>query len=278
MPQSDTYQWQRDGSAIPGATAPGYIVAAADQGHTLTCAVTASNAGGSATATSPGVAVAAAQVVSPPTPTTPPTSAGPPGVSGAGRIGQTLTCSSGAWSGTAPLSVNYRWTRDQAAIAGANGPKHVLVAADAGHTIRCVVSATNAAGTASAQSSAVAIPLASSAFTLLKPKVAVGGSISVRLEAPGAGRFAAVASFPATAVSPSGARKSAVVTYATVSASITKAGAKTLTLRPTKRAAGLLKTRGRLRVELTITFTPVGGKARSRLVGVTVSHGHASSP
>lgn len=51
-PTSFTYQWYRDGILIVGATSANYTAVAADVGHALTVAVTASNAGGSATATS----------------------------------------------------------------------------------------------------------------------------------------------------------------------------------------------------------------------------------
>lgn len=45
-PTSYAYQWKRDGSNIGGATSNSYLVDAADEGAVLTCAVTASNAGG----------------------------------------------------------------------------------------------------------------------------------------------------------------------------------------------------------------------------------------
>jgi len=57
-PTSFTYQWERDGRPIPGATGESYSVQISDRAHTLTCAVSASNAAGSATATSAGVLVA----------------------------------------------------------------------------------------------------------------------------------------------------------------------------------------------------------------------------
>lgn len=53
-------RWRRDGSSIGGATGSTYAVAAADVGHALTCAVTATNDTGSVTAISAGVSVAAA--------------------------------------------------------------------------------------------------------------------------------------------------------------------------------------------------------------------------
>jgi hypothetical protein len=54
-----TYAWRRDGAAIAGATGTTYVLVAADAGHTITFAVTATNAGGSAGAVSDGVAITA---------------------------------------------------------------------------------------------------------------------------------------------------------------------------------------------------------------------------
>jgi hypothetical protein len=56
-PTSYTYQWTRDGTPLAGATSPAYTVQTLDQGTTLACLVTASNAGGSRQATSRGVPV-----------------------------------------------------------------------------------------------------------------------------------------------------------------------------------------------------------------------------
>jgi hypothetical protein len=44
-PQSYAYQWSRNGAAIPGATAPAYILAQTDAGQFFSCTVTASNLG-----------------------------------------------------------------------------------------------------------------------------------------------------------------------------------------------------------------------------------------
>lgn len=51
------WAWIRDATPIEGATRQTHTVVTADQGHSLTCQVTASNAGGSIEATSPAVAV-----------------------------------------------------------------------------------------------------------------------------------------------------------------------------------------------------------------------------
>jgi 6-phosphogluconolactonase len=53
-----SYQWLRDGLPIPGATGSSYTVQIADQGHSLTCQVTATDASGaSASSSSAGVTI-----------------------------------------------------------------------------------------------------------------------------------------------------------------------------------------------------------------------------
>lgn len=54
-----TYQWQRGGTNIGGATANSYLLVTADASTTVTVVVTATNAGGSASATSAGLAIGA---------------------------------------------------------------------------------------------------------------------------------------------------------------------------------------------------------------------------
>jgi hypothetical protein len=65
-PDSYTYQWNRAGVAISGATAATYALVSADGGTTVTCTVTAVKAGyASATVTTAGIAVAAPGTVLP---------------------------------------------------------------------------------------------------------------------------------------------------------------------------------------------------------------------
>jgi len=60
-PPTFIYQWLRDDAPIGGATTSTYTVQTADQGHGLTCQVTASNSAGSESATSNTLQVPAAQ-------------------------------------------------------------------------------------------------------------------------------------------------------------------------------------------------------------------------
>jgi hypothetical protein len=56
-PTSFTYQWNRGGTPLVGATRSTYVIQKLDEGSTLTCSVTGSNPDGSAAATSVGVRV-----------------------------------------------------------------------------------------------------------------------------------------------------------------------------------------------------------------------------
>jgi hypothetical protein len=85
----------------------------------------------------------------------------PPTISGTPTVGQTLTASNGTWTNN-PTSYAYQWLRCNgggnkcASIANATQQTYTLVAADAGQTMRVRVTATNADGSASAQSNQTA--------------------------------------------------------------------------------------------------------------------------
>jgi hypothetical protein len=160
QPISYAYQWQRcdsNGSncaGVTGATAVTYTLASADVGDTLAVLVTASNAGGKVSATSSPSAV-----VQP----VPPSVSSPPTVSGMAQEGQTLTATSGTWSGTAPITYGYQWQScdptgaDCGPIPGATASTYAVTTGDVGTTIRILVTATNAAGNVSDFSAATAV-------------------------------------------------------------------------------------------------------------------------
>jgi hypothetical protein len=85
----------------------------------------------------------------------------PPSISGTPTVGQTLTASEGAWT-NAPTSFDYQWLRcnggGNSCVDVANGTQkaYTLVGADAGHTMRVRVTATNADGSSSARSAQTA--------------------------------------------------------------------------------------------------------------------------
>jgi len=86
-----------------------------------------------------------------------PVNTAPPTISGTPTVGQTLTAANGTWSNT-PTSYDYQWLRCNATggscVNVANGTQktYTLVGADANHTMRVKVTATNADGSSSAQS------------------------------------------------------------------------------------------------------------------------------
>lgn len=78
-----------------------------------------------------------------------------PVVSGTTQVGQTLSVTTGTWTGTAPITYTYQWRRDGTPISGATASTYALVTADLAATMTCAVTATNAAGNTTAVSNAV---------------------------------------------------------------------------------------------------------------------------
>src|SRR4051794_2609865 len=86
-----------------------------------------------------------------------PANSAPPSISGTSQDGQTLSASSGSWTGTTPINFKYAWRRCDANGAAcvtlsATAKTYVLQSADVGATMRVAVTAKNAAGSASATS------------------------------------------------------------------------------------------------------------------------------
>ncbi len=160
LPLSYAYQWELcNGSGesctnISGATSSTYLLGHGDVGGTLRVKVTASNTGGSASSTSAATGVVAALA---------PSNTSLPGISGTVRDGQTLTASTGVWEGTPPITYTYQWQtcnsagEDCANVSGATSSTYVLEHGDVGDTMRVVVRASNAGGSASATSEATGV-------------------------------------------------------------------------------------------------------------------------
>jgi hypothetical protein len=80
----------------------------------------------------------------------------PPVASGVGRVGETLACDQGAWAGDG-FSLGTQWLRDGAPVTGQTAGSYALGAADVGHEISCLVTATNVVGSAQAASNTIAV-------------------------------------------------------------------------------------------------------------------------
>jgi hypothetical protein len=167
-PDSYGYQWEDCDStgascaAIAGATGSSYMLVRNDVGHTVRVVVTATNAGGSASAASSQTGVVQ--------PLPAPTNSGLPQISGTAQQSQTLSASNGSWTGS-PTSYAYQWSdcdpsgANCSNISGATGSSYVLAGNDVGDTLRVAVTAGNAGGSAAASSGATAVVTASSSTT-----------------------------------------------------------------------------------------------------------------
>lgn len=89
-----------------------------------------------------------------------------PTVTGTPKVGQTLSVSNGTWSNS-PTSYSYQWQRCTSGtctnIAGATTQTYVVKSADAGRTLRAVVTATNADGSSTANSNQTSVVAANGA-------------------------------------------------------------------------------------------------------------------
>lgn len=134
------YAWQRCDTSgagcapIRGATAPRYTVADADVGYRLRIAVTASNRGGSATATSPPTDVV----------TSTPGVAQPPRLPKTAREGETITVSPATFTGPPPQTVKFQWQRCSATCVdvGVDQTSYAVTTADIGYKLQVVETAT----------------------------------------------------------------------------------------------------------------------------------------
>jgi hypothetical protein len=78
-----------------------------------------------------------------------------PALSGTAQENQTLTCSTGTWTGTPTITFAYQWKRNGSNIGSATNSTYTLVTADVGQSILCTVTATNGAGSVNANSNTV---------------------------------------------------------------------------------------------------------------------------
>jgi hypothetical protein len=245
-PTSFFYQWLRcdegGGSCAPidGASQPTYVLVAPDVGNRIRVDVVAENADGA----SPAARSAATRVIRIPAPT----ATAKPVISGVPQEGQTLSTTTGTWTG-APDSFAFQWKRclggHCAAIPGATASTYVLSGADVGARARVRVTASNDGGRTAAQSKSTAPVRSSTAgFKLGQPRHdRKRGLARFRVRVPSAGTL----SLERTAkVRPDQRRASGAGTYK-------------LTVKPRQGARKRLHRRGRVRVRIKVSFAPDAG-------------------
>ncbi|HLW94588.1 MAG TPA: hypothetical protein VKS25_04340, partial [Solirubrobacteraceae bacterium] len=171
-PTSYSYQWLlcdtygNSCGAISGATSSIFTPGNADYQETLRVAVTASNAGGKATATSAQTALVEIAA---------PINFGLPSVSGVDGAGELLTALDGIWN-YSPTGFSFQWQQCSptgtgcADIQTATNGNYVPQAGDVGHELRVFVTAINAGGSTQAVS-APTVPIATLPLNLGAPAV-----------------------------------------------------------------------------------------------------------
>jgi streptogramin lyase len=228
-----------------------------------------SPAGGSANAgapSAPATSAAPAEVAP-----LPPTNSSEPMILGSPTQGQTLTATNGAWTNN-PTGFSYQWQRCDpgcADITGATGDSYTLAVDEVGASVRVVVTASNAAGSARADSgdfgpvgpslervkAAISKVLGASRHATIT-KLLKGDGYSVDFGAPSAGTL--MISWHVVA---KGVRKPRRVVLANARRRFPKAGTKKLTIRVSRIGKRLLKRSHKLRVTAEVTFIPVGEAA-----------------
>ena len=154
-PISYAYQWTRcdssgeDCEEIVAATKASRAVTHEDVGHTLRVIVIASDGAGSSSVTSAPTGTVAPLG---------PTKRSAPKIAGSFEDGQLLSVSDGTWRGTPPLSFGYQWEACHSSgcsiIPGATASSYRVISSQIGQTLRVLLSASNAGGSASTTSGA----------------------------------------------------------------------------------------------------------------------------
>jgi hypothetical protein len=139
---------------ISEATGSGFTLSPADIGKTLDVVVTATNAAGSASATTSVTSLIKGIL---------PKNTALPSITGSLVDGQSLNAATGTWSGSQPISYAYQWQLCNSSggacgnISEALGSALKLSSVDVGSTLRVIVTATNAAGSVSSTSVATGL-------------------------------------------------------------------------------------------------------------------------
>ena len=147
-----SYQWQRDGVNVAGATGTTYTLGNADVGHTIDVVASYTDGHGTAESVTSAATAAVTNVNDAPT--------GTVTISGTAQENQVLTASNTLADADGLGTISYQWQRDGVNVAGATGATYTLGNADVGHTIDVVASYTDGHGTAESVASAATAAVA----------------------------------------------------------------------------------------------------------------------
>ena len=149
LPPTFTYQWYRVTTLLLGETNNTYVTQPLDIGQAITCRVTGTNM--------VGLAVATSNAITPMSSYFPPTNIVAPVISGntdvvllgftGEYLGNTLTSTTGTWTGFPAPTFTYQWYRGYTLISGqTNNNTYVTHEYDTGQPITCKVRGTNSSG------------------------------------------------------------------------------------------------------------------------------------
>ncbi|GAB5404685.1 MAG: hypothetical protein Aurels2KO_29160 [Aureliella sp.] len=134
-----SYQWQRNGVDISGATSSTYTLGDADVGAAIRVVASYTDGNGTDETVTSAATSAITNVNDTPT--------GSVTISGTATENQTLTASNTIADADGLGTITYQWQRDGVDIAGATGSTYTLGDADVGAAIRVVASYTDSNGT-----------------------------------------------------------------------------------------------------------------------------------
>jgi hypothetical protein len=147
-----TYQWQRDGVDIAGATGASYTLSWVDVGANISVVASYTDGGGTFETVASAAVGPVANVNDAPT--------GSVTISGTPEEDQTLTAANTLADEDGLGAITYQWQRDGVDIAGATGTSYTLTQADVGTNISVIASYTDGQGTAEAVTSSSVGPVA----------------------------------------------------------------------------------------------------------------------
>ncbi len=200
-PTSYKYQWRdcntkgESCASISGANTKTHKLTSSDTGHTLRILVTATNEGGSTSATSTPTATIEKPKQEPPPPPSAPVSKTLPAITGTTVEGDTLATTNGTWENS-PTSYKYQWQDCNAkgesctGISGATGTTHKLAGSDVEHTLRVVVTAVNKGGSTPATSAQTATVIAATSgnpYPTCTQTLSLGANVSSAVSGAAAG-------------------------------------------------------------------------------------------
>src|SRR5207342_1355748 len=113
-----SYQWQRDGANISGATGTSYTLLEADVGHAIRVVASYADGHGTAESVASSATASVANVNDAPT--------GTVTVSGSASKGQVLTASNTLADADGLGAISYQWQRDGVNVVGATGTTYTL--------------------------------------------------------------------------------------------------------------------------------------------------------